>query len=228
MSEAPAASRSRPAATVHVPPSARTTLSWAASRVTDGVVVTKRSGQAETALISRGRASCRAGPTGVTPIGRIRAKTNQVRIGDPATGTQIREQSESNFCADRRTRPSGLSFRRSPFLSRPAEKRTTVRLRAQSTSESATCRIANRHRALSHAAGLASSLVAETLPSPRASLPQCGTWAKGPGTNGARIGDAALRRAHDSRGREKVPTGNPADAWLAAESTNPWPRQRRS
>ena len=45
MSEAPAASRSRPAATIHVPPSARTTPSWPASRVTDGVVVTKRSGQ---------------------------------------------------------------------------------------------------------------------------------------------------------------------------------------
>src|SRR5271166_5223349 len=97
MSEAPAASSSRPEATVHVPASARTTPSWLASRVTDGVVVTKRSGQKRRSyrvtprFVEPARGAPRAGDQGGN-----KPSTNR----RPATGTQIREQSESNLWAD--------------------------------------------------------------------------------------------------------------------------------
>ena len=54
----------------------------------------------------------------------IRATTNQVRIGDPVTRTQIREQSESNFCAGPAHRPSGLPRRLGTVPFPPASRRT--------------------------------------------------------------------------------------------------------
>jgi hypothetical protein len=77
-------------------------------------VVTKRSGQAQTALISRRPATVERTRRRQHPA-RIRATTNQVRIGDPVTRTRIRKQSESNLLA-----AWGLQARwvvREPFLS---------------------------------------------------------------------------------------------------------------
>ena len=205
MSEAPAASRSRPEATVQVPPSARTTPSWPASRVTDGVVVTKRSGQKRRSYRVTGRL-VEPAPRASRATGRIRAKTNQVRIGDPATGTQIREQSESNFCADRRTGPHDRPSSSLRSFPAPAEKRTTVRLRAQSVSESVTCRIADRHRALSHAPDVVKH-GRRNLASPRASLAQCGTWRRDRGQTGS---ESATRRFAQFGGRKATAIGR----WL--------------
>jgi hypothetical protein len=61
-------------------------------------VVTKRSGQAQTALISRRPATVERTRRRQHPE-RIRATTNQVRIGDPVIRTRIRRQSESNLLA---------------------------------------------------------------------------------------------------------------------------------
>ena len=77
-------------------------------------MVTKRSGQAQTALISRRPATVERTRRRQHPE-RIRATTNQVRIGDPVIRTRIRRQSESNLLA-----AWGLQARwvaREPFLS---------------------------------------------------------------------------------------------------------------
>ena len=97
----------------------------------------------ETALISRARASCRAGPTGVA---RDRADQGKNK---PSTNRRPRHRDSDSrtkrveFLCRQAYWPSGLSFvvvlRSFPA---PAEKRTTVQSRAQSSSESATCRIA--------------------------------------------------------------------------------------
>src|SRR5271165_2640841 len=96
ISDAAPVSRALPAPTIHAPASNRTTPSPPAFLVTEGAVVTRRSGQAETGLISRGPNGVEAGSS-VSPRQGSRAKTNRVRIGDSVTGTQNREQSESNL-----------------------------------------------------------------------------------------------------------------------------------
>ena len=66
---------------------------------------------------------CRANHQSVTHPGRIRATTNQVRIGDPVTRTRIRKQSEFEFFG--LTGPSGF---REPVLSAspPGTKRRQI------------------------------------------------------------------------------------------------------
>src|SRR5271166_2214475 len=121
ISDAAPVSRALPAPTIHGPASERTTPSPPAFLVTEGAVFTRRSGQAEMALISRGPDEVEAGSS-VSPGQGIRAKTNQVRIGDPVTGTQIREQSESNLCADRRRGLQDFRFVVRRLPSRPAHE----------------------------------------------------------------------------------------------------------
>ena len=149
MSEAPAASRSRPAATVQVPPSARTTLSWAASRVTDGVVVTKRSGQK--------RRSYRVTRRLVEPTRRASPGRADQGNNKPSTNRRPRHRDSNSrtkrveFLCRQAYGPSGSSLRRRPVPFPPRLEANHSSPRAQSASESVTCRIADRHRALSHA-----------------------------------------------------------------------------
>ena len=72
-------------------------------------MVTKRSGQAQTALISRRPATVERITRGVTHPERIRATTNQVRIGDPVRRTRISQTKRVEFFGPRG--PSGLSGR---------------------------------------------------------------------------------------------------------------------
>ena len=190
MSEAPAASRSRPAATVQVPPSARTTLSWAASRVTDGVVVTKRSGQKRRSYrVTRRlveptrRASRRGGGSG--------QKQTKYESETPPQGLRFANKASPIFVQTgaRALRIVASSSPRS-FPARLEANHSSTR--AQSASESVTCRIADRHRALSHAPdvvkhGRRNLAFPSSVPAPMRDL------AKGPGTNGVKISDAALR-----------------------------------
>jgi len=123
----------------------------------------------------------------------IRAKTNRVRIGDPATRTRIRKLSESNLCADRRTGVQDCRFVAArSFPSHLEANPRFARLAKRQGSDA--CRIFERGAGLSPGC--------RNLSFRGGTLLRSGTWAKGPGTNGARIGDAALRsiRASESNG----------------------------
>jgi hypothetical protein len=141
-------------------------------------------------------------------MGRIRATTNQVRIGDPATGTQIREQSESNLCADRRTGPHDRRFVVAPFLSRPGWTRSIVRRGRkasanQSLAESPTATDLCRTRRTS------SSLVAETLPPLEPPWPNPGPGRRDQGQTGS---ESATRRFTRFGARKATAIGAPAGA----------------
>ena len=172
-------------------------------RVTEGVVVTKRSGQAETALISRGPAPCRA-DTRAPPRRGIRAKTNQVRIRRPGDrDSDSRTKRVESLCRPAQ-RPSGLSLRRRPFLSRPAGSEPWFAARAKRQRIS---HLPNRRPPAKLCRARSDDVKSgcRNLASPRASLPQSGTGAKGPGTNGA---ENRRRAASPDSARRKA-TANP-------------------
>src|SRR5271163_1365939 len=121
MSEAPAASRSRPEATVHVPPSAKTTLSWAASRVTDGVVVTRRSGEKRRSYRVTRRL---VEPTrGRHPGGGSGQQQTKYESETPPQGLRFANKASPIFV---QTGARALMIV-APFLSRPGWKRSIVR-----------------------------------------------------------------------------------------------------
>ena len=146
---------------------------------------------------------CRGQFQGVARAG-IRAKTNRVRIGDPETGTQIREQSESNLSCG----PAHGAFRivassSARPLSRPAKQRVIVRQAGKASANQSVAESPSTgrqsHAGLSHApAGVKSGW--RNLARPAGALPRSGTRAKGSGTNGAGIGDAANRAIRPAKG----------------------------
>ena len=147
-SEAPAASSSGPAATIHAPASDRTTPSCPTSRVTEGVVVTKRSGQAQSALISRG-------PPPVEPTRARHAGGDQGK-NKPSTKSETPRRNSNSptranriLCADRRRRRQDCRFVFATFPSRPTVNRTMVRQAGKAPSKSATWRIFERGSTLS-------------------------------------------------------------------------------
>ena len=142
---------------------------------------------------------CRANWVGVARPDGIRATTNQVRIGDPVIRTQIRGQSESNFCPGPAPGRQDCRVVLEPFLSappRPANKASAnqgvAELRALTPWAVPLCR--GGHPASSHGR--------QSLRRSSPRLPRSGTRGKGPGTKRAGIGDAAP-------GAIRRPKGNP-------------------
>ena len=132
----------------------------------------------------------RAGDQGKNkPSTNRRPRDRELRFADKASRI---------FHADRRTEPSGLSLRRllAPFPAPQSSGSSFCRAGKASANQSVaeSPSMGRQSRAgLSHApAGVKSGW--RNLARPAGALPRSGTRAKGPGTNGAGIGDAANAR----------------------------------
>jgi hypothetical protein len=169
-------------------------------------VVTKRSGQAQTALISR-RPPTVERARGVTHPERISATTNPVRIGDPIKRTRIRKESESNLLAvaDLQARSEGWGHC------------LPLGCQQQSLGKSMICQITDL-------AGQQCFTFIQRqawLPNRcrvRCTLRRSGTRSKEAGTKGAGISDTARRAIRQTSGNPNSPS------WSAI--VTPWSPKR--